>query len=527
MAGRPAGSTLLPTTVTPDDPRTPRSSRPSGRPAPQPTGRPRGTTPGSGRGGYDPRFAGPILGGEVAIPTKREIRKAKRRRRSRGERLLRSLVILVAALLVLVGIGYGYFRYQWGQIASAPCATCVAAANGAPYNLLLIGSDSRAGETAAQAQQFGSVQAAGGQRSDTIKVVHVDPQAGTASTLSIPRDTFVTITGLPANSQLSTQNKINAAFDGGPDALVKTIENTFGIPISHYVVIKFFGVMDAVNALGGISLDFPYPARDRDCATGTCYNNSGLDIPTAGCQVLFGPQALSLSRSRFYQYYADGYWHSDPTSDLGRIQRQNLVISAALNKAKSTYNPIRLNSLLSSVVHDFTKDDNLSAGDLFALAERYHAFSGSSLQSYVIPTSGARSSYAGAVQIVQPDAAAATITQFLGGPFGSITTPPIDAYGSPMALTPPAPTTTTTPVATTAPPIDLGHQRDHAVDLQGHLRPVLRPHPLLSPVRRARSRHPPGATFRAPVARARPGAPRRRPVRRRPPGTPRPSPVAG
>ncbi len=169
---------------------------------------------------------------------------------------------------------------------------------------------------------------------------------------------------------------------------MQTIENTFGIPISHYIVINFFGVEDAVNALGGISLDFPYPARDQDCSTGTCYNNSGLNIPTAGCQVLDGAQALSLSRSRYFQYYADGYWQSDPTSDLGRIERQNVVISAALDKAKSTYNPLRLNSLLSSVVHDFTKDNDLTAGDLFALAERYHAFGGSSLNSYVLPTTG-------------------------------------------------------------------------------------------------------------------------------------------
>lgn len=361
-------------------------------------------------------------------------------------------MVLVAVLLVVVAAGYGYYRFLWGEIASAPCATCVAAANGAPYNVLLIGSDSRAGETAAQAEQFGSTTAAGGQRSDTLKIIHVDPSAGTASTLSIPRDTFVQITGLPANSQLSTQNKINAAFAGGPDATVKTIENTFGIPIAHYIVVNFFGVQDAVNALGGISLDFPYPARDMDCSTGYCNNNSGLDIPTAGCQVLNGPMALSLSRSRYYQYYANGYWHSDPTSDLGRIQRQNLVIAAALNKAKSTYNPIRLNSLLTSVVHDFSKDNNLSVDDLLGLAERYHAFSGSSLEAYTLPTEGAVSSYAGDVEVVQPDEAAAVITQFLGGPFGTIVTPPISAYGNPLTLTPPTTTTTTAPVATTKAP---------------------------------------------------------------------------
>jgi len=436
--------------VTPDDPTPPRSSRPSGRPAPEPTGRPRGTTAGSSRRGYDPRFAGPILGGEVAIPTKREIRRSRRRRRTRGERILRTLIGLIVIVLVLVAAGYGYFRYQWAQVASAPCDTCVAAANGAPYNILLIGSDSRAGESAAQAQQFGSTSAAGGQRSDTLKIIHVDPQAGTASTLSIPRDTFVTITGLPSSSQLSTQNKINAAFSAGPDATVKTIENTFGIPISHYIVINFFGVEDAVNALGGISLDFPYPARDMDCSSGVCNNNSGLAIPTAGCQVLNGAQALSLSRSRYYQYYANGYWHSDPTSDLGRIERQNLVISAAMDKAKSTYDPLKLNSLLSSVVHDFSKDNGLSAGDLFALAERYHALSGSSVPAYVLPTLGAVSSYAGDVEVVQPQEASAMISQFLGGPLGTITTPPIDQYGNALTLATPT-TTTTAPVATTAP----------------------------------------------------------------------------
>ena len=221
---------------------------------------------------------------------------------------------LVVALLVVAGLGYGYFRYEWSKVSSSPCSSCVAAANGQPYNVLLIGSDSRAGETAAEAQQFGNATNAGGQRSDTIKIVHVDPAAGTASTLSIPRDTYVTLSGLPANTQLASANKINAAFSGGPDALIKTIQNTFGIPISHYIEISFFGLQDAVNALGGVSMDFPYPVRDQDCSTGVCYNNSGLNIPTAGCQVLNGPQALALSRSRYFQYYANGEWNSDPTA---------------------------------------------------------------------------------------------------------------------------------------------------------------------------------------------------------------------
>ena len=365
--------------------------------------------------------------------------------------MLRGLVGVVVVVVLIAALGYGYFRYQWSKVSSAPCDTCVAAANGAPYNILLIGSDSRVGETAAEAQQFGNATNAGGQRSDTIKIVHVDPSTGTASTLSIPRDTYVTLSGVPASTGLSSDNKINAAFGSGPDALIQTIQNTFGIPISHYIVINFFGLQDAVNALGGVSMNFPYPVRDRDCSTGVCYNNSGLNIPTAGCQVLTGSEALSLSRSRYFQYYANGEWNSDPSSDIGRIQRQNLIISAALNKAKSTYNPLRLNSLLTSVVHDFSKDNGLSPTDLFSLAERYHAFSGSDLQSYTLPTAGAQSPQAGDVEVVQPDEASQMITQFLGGPFGPITTPPINEYGDALTLSVPTTTPTTAAPATTAP----------------------------------------------------------------------------
>jgi polyisoprenyl-teichoic acid--peptidoglycan teichoic acid transferase len=314
--------------------------------------------------------------------------------------------------------------------------------------VLLIGSDSRAGETPAQALQFGSSTSAGGQRSDTIKIIHVDPVAGTASSLSIPRDTYVTLSGLAKGTQLSSSNKINAAFSNGPDALIATIQNTFGIPISHYIVVSFFGVQDAVNALGGIKMDFPYPVRDHNRNIGV--NESGLDITQTGCQVLDGSQALALSRSRYFEYYLGGRWEQDPTSDLGRIQRQNLVISAAIDRAKSTYNPLRLNALLTSVVHDFSKDDGLTPGDLFGLAERYHAFSGSQLQAYTLPTTGGDSAVAGSVQVVEPATAAPLIAQFLGGNPATVTTPPLDAYGQPISI--PLDTTTTTAQPAAAPP---------------------------------------------------------------------------
>jgi LCP family protein required for cell wall assembly len=310
---------------------------------------------------------------------------------------------------------------------------------GAPYNVLIVGSDSRAGDTGGAARSFGSASQVGGQRSDTIKILHVDPSDNSARLLSIPRDTYVKLSGLPSGTGLATDNKINTAFNSGPEALIETIQETFGIPIHHFVIINFDGVINLVQSVGGIKLDFPYPVRDNDQGN----NNSGLRITHSGCQTLNGNMALALARSRFYEYEVRrGEWEYDGSGDLGRIQRQNTVIEGVIDKAKSNDNPLALNSFLESVVHDISKDDGLSSGALISLAQRYHAFSGSALKTYTLPTLGAMSDVAGSVQVVRQPQANQMLTQFLGAAPGDVVTPPLTADGSPVTT---PPTTTTEP----------------------------------------------------------------------------------
>ena len=365
-----------------------------------------------------------------------------RRRRSRGERVVRGAVVLVAVVLLLAGSVYGYLWFRLGQIKSEKCSACVAAADGAPYNVLVIGSDSRAGDTGQAAKSFGSASQVGGQRSDTIKVLHVDPGAGTADLLSIPRDTYVQLSGMPSGTGLATDNKINTAFNSGPNALIQTIESTFGISISHFVTVSFDGVIDLVNSVGGIRLDFPYPARDNDNGN----NNSGLNIAHAGCQTLSGNMALALSRSRYYEYeVSPGYWRYDGSGDLGRIQRQDTIIQAVIDKAKSSYNPLTVNAFLGSIVHDITKDDQMSTSMILSLAQRYHAFSGSALKTFTLPTAGGYSSVAGDVEVVQEPAAEQVIAQFLGAAPNQVVTPPLDADGSPITVPATTAPTTTAP----------------------------------------------------------------------------------
>jgi LCP family protein required for cell wall assembly len=389
----------------------------------------------------------------------RPLRRSGKTRWSRRRKVVTVLSSVVVLALVIVGAGYGYLIYQFRQIKTAKCASCVVVADGAPFNVLVIGSDTRQGETAAEAKQFGNQTTAGGQRSDTIKIIHVNPKTGTASTLSIPRDTLVTLSGVPSSSGVSSPNKINAAFASGPNdpnpsgtganGLVKTIENTLGIPISHWIVINFFGLMDMVNALHGINMDLPYPVRDYgDCnANGVDENCTGLNIAATGCQTLLGTQALALSRSRHFEYFKDGEWISDLSSDIGRIERQNLIIEAVIDKAKSTYNPLSVASFISSLARDVTLDNKLGPSTLISLAERYHALSGSSLNSFTLPTTpGVYAPYGNEdVEIVQEPGASQTIAAFLGGAPESATTPPLDQYGAPETLTASPPSTTAAP----------------------------------------------------------------------------------
>ena len=114
------------------------------------------------------------------------------------------------------------------------------AAPGKPFNLLLVGSDSRSFvSNATQENAFGDEADAGGQRSDVTMVARFDPAAKTVTVLSIPRDLWVDIPGNDSN--ISGMNRINAAYDGGPDLLIQTIEQDLGIPINHYMAVDFPG----------------------------------------------------------------------------------------------------------------------------------------------------------------------------------------------------------------------------------------------------------------------------------------------
>ncbi len=362
-----------------------------------------------------------------ALGTRVDESNSRRRRGGRPRWSLGKKVAVIAAAVVVLAVGvtgggYAYLRYRFDQINKIHVADEVAVQSGQPFTILVIGSDSRVGDSSAQAGAFGSASEVTGQRSDVVQLWRVTPSTKQIEVVSIPRDTVVTM--LPPDSeQFGTYNRINAAYNSGVNQLVKTITANFGVTINHVVQVDFSGFQDAVNALGGIYLNFNYPAKD---------SYSGLNITTPGCQLLGGFQALAVARARHYEYYANGYWQSDPTSDFGRIQRQDTFIRALMDAAKSKVNPLTVNAFIGSIHEGVSIDDGLSFNELIGLALTYHSFNPANLQAQTLPTV-ASSAFGGLGDVLTIDQPAAQ--QLLVNVFGSSlvtpTNPPPDVNGVP------------------------------------------------------------------------------------------------
>ena len=291
----------------------------------------------------------------------------------------------LSTIVVLAAIGAGglyfYANYRFDQIKKVHAKHLVRTApvgNQQPLTLLLVGSDSRAFvDNATQVKAFGSDADAGGQRSDVTMAVRIDPAAKTVTILSIPRDLWVDIPG--DVTDISGMNRINAAFNSGPDLLVQTIEKDLDIPINHYASVGFQGFSGMVNALGGVTMDFPTQVKDQ---------YTGLDVTTPGCQVVNGTTALQLVRSRHLYYKnSEGEWVYDGQSDFSRIQRQDAFFRAVLAKLNATgLDPLTINAFLGAAVTNLTIDDTLTKTDLFNLAQDFKGLSSSHLVTETLPT---------------------------------------------------------------------------------------------------------------------------------------------
>ncbi len=282
-------------------------------------------------------------------------------------RILVGVNVLAAVSIISVASAYGYINVQLGRIKTDGIAALSKTSAGKPFTMLVVGSDTR---SLTDGKAYGGNLAAGGQRSDTIMLARVVPASRQITLMSIPRDLYVPIQGIG-------QGRINSAFNSGPELLVQTIQNDLGIPINHYVEMNFDSFRQVTDAIGGVHVWFPTAARDAF---------SNLVVRQAGCVDLNGDQALSFVRSREYQFYQNGEFHPEASSDLARIQRQQFFVRRMVDKAQGQFtNPLALNNIVSGVTKNLTVDSGFSTSLIVSLAKIFRGISSSSIPTSTLP----------------------------------------------------------------------------------------------------------------------------------------------
>ena len=307
-------------------------------------------------------------------------RRPRRPRRSRPRFRLPKKRWLIVAIPLLLIVGFvGYLYSLFAGIDRIDLTGTLTPQAGQGVNYLIAGSDKRAD---------GSVS---GERADTLIVMRVSD--GVPKMMSVPRDLWVPIAGTDGSA------KINAAYNGGPQRLVATVQDALDIPIHHYVEVDFVTFGSLVDAVGGVEIDFPNPVFDP---------GSGLSVEQAGPTTLDGEQALAYVRSRQYTEVIDGQPQKDPTADMGRQLRQQNFMKAVMGKVGATRNPIGLTRVARALGKDLKIDDDLTAFGALGLAR---GLAGTSPESLVLPTEPGRE---GAQQVlyVKREAAVPILDQF-------------------------------------------------------------------------------------------------------------------
>jgi len=274
----------------------------------------------------------------------------------------RFLIALVVGSMLMAGVVAGVDREIGNKVDRIPkidLTTAELPPEGANY--LIVGVDNLGGNCDPLAEQaFGCRDKEN--NTDTIMVVHLEPRAERAIVVSFPRDLYVNIAGH------NEYNKINSAFAYGPQTLIDTLKQNFGIDIHHYVELNFQSFVGLVNTLGDVSVYLPYAAVDK---------NTGFFVPRGGCYSLDGETALQYVRSRYLEYYDERTQQfvpvNDRAPDLSRIGRQQEFMRklAGLAVAKSLDNPFTANKVADQIVKNLTVDDDFDKGSIFDLIDAF------------------------------------------------------------------------------------------------------------------------------------------------------------
>jgi LCP family protein required for cell wall assembly len=225
-----------------------------------------------------------------------------------------------------------------------------------PVNLLLMGTDIRDGSNA---DIGGTVS---GMRSDTTMLVHISADREWIEIVSLPRDTFVDIPScqLPDGSQSQPyRDKFNASFEVGSGhtslkhaaaCTINTVNAITGVTVTNHAVVKMNGVIDVVDALGGVKMCLPEALHGDP-------RSARIDLP-AGENRLDGKTAIQFLRVR-----KGTGMGLEMGSDLTRIERQQAFINATLRQilsAETLADPTKTFRLINAALGSLSADPDIA-----------------------------------------------------------------------------------------------------------------------------------------------------------------------
>jgi len=293
---------------------------------------------------------------DTAAPTKHHVR-----------RIIVSVVALV--LLLMVGTGAAYLGFinhivktevthaalMPSPVAGEPVPTRDPVA-GKALNILLVGSDSRT--------------AVANGRSDVIVLIHITSDRKHAYLVHFPRDLYVDIPG-------HGKDKINAAYAyGGPQLLVRTLQNLVDVPLDNMAVIGFEGFKEMTDALGGVDVYAEEASTERS-------------VVHVGVNHLDGDAALAFVRERYE--LSEG--------DISRGRRQQAFIKALMLEAlseRTLTNPGRFADFVGAGARNLTLDNAFTLTDLRRQALELRGLRGSDIVVITAPMTGFGTSPRGA-----------------------------------------------------------------------------------------------------------------------------------
>lgn len=280
----------------------------------------------------------------------RQPSKVKKKKARKKRSIFKIFFILVFAILLIVAAVLVYLVVKADkavdQISEVEDSEVVIPAEESVKKkavaMLLMGIDSRSH--------------GGGLNTDVMMVAAFNPNSGTTTIVTIPRDSRIDIDGYRArkansfyadfymNALSEKKLKKEQAYSDAKQEVRKVMSKLFDIDIKYTAVINFQGFSDVVDALGGVDVNVDMDMKYKDSADGTNINLK------KGQQLLDGDKALDFVR---YRKSNNG---KNMSSDFERNARQSQVIGALTDKMKSLSGASKVGSVIEAVGNNLTMD---------------------------------------------------------------------------------------------------------------------------------------------------------------------------